>query len=298
MRSQSPINLLLSLFILLLSACSVINEPNRTNNRPMGGVKDGAPKVSVDLSHIKNPTPSPVVRTAAGNKSPYVVFGKRYTVLPDSVGFHQRGNASWYGTKFHGRRTSNGEVYNMYAMTAAHKTLPIPSYVKVTNLKNKRSVIVRVNDRGPFHSDRIIDLSYAAARKLDYVKAGVAPVIVEDVTPRTDPIPKDTGVGLIVMQGKDDDKIAGNEKVKEPGETWSPNRTPAYLQVGAFRERDSAERLRKKLIEMVGYPVAVARAEDAWYRVRIGPVNTVQSIAYLSDDLKRHGYTNSLIVYD
>ena len=244
MQSQSTTKLFSCLFILVLSACSAINETNRSN-RVAEDIKDGAPEVSVDLSSTKNPTPRPVVRTAAGNKSPYVVLGKRYTVLPDSAGFHQRGNASWYGTKFHGRRTSNGEIYNMYAMTAAHKTLPIPSYVKVTNLNNKRSVIVRVNDRGPFHSNRIIDLSYAAARKLGYAKAGVAPVIVEDVTPRTDPIPKDNGIDSI-------------------REAWSPNRTPTYLQVGAFRERDTAERLREKLIEMVGYPVAVARADDAW----------------------------------
>ena len=309
MRPQSPIKLFLCLFILVLSACSTINESNRSDEI-MGDEKDGAPEVSVDLSHIKNPTPGPVVRTAAGNKSPYVVFGKRYKVLPDSAGFRQRGNASWYGKKFHGRRTSNGEIYNMYAMTAAHKTLPIPSYVKVTNLNNNRSVIVRVNDRGPFHSDRIIDLSYAAARKLGYAEIGTASVIVEDVTPKTGPIPKNTDVELTAIQSADgsakapsavtidNDKTAGNDKVKKTVGAWPTKPTPAYLQMGAFRERRTAEKLREKLTEAVNYPVAVALTDGPWYRVRIGPVDTVQSIDHLSDTLERRGYNKPLIVYD
>ena len=140
--------LVLCSVILLLSACSMMADRNSgTSGVATGtggiGTKDGAPAVSIDVAEISDVQPHPVVRTIAGNKSPYVVFGKRYTVLEDSHGFRQRGTASWYGTKFHGRRTSTGEVYNMYAMTAAHKTLPIPSYVKVTNLDNQRSNCIR-----------------------------------------------------------------------------------------------------------------------------------------------------------
>ena len=119
------------------------------------------------------------------NKSPYTQFGKTYYVLNSSQGFRETGIASWYGSKFHGRRTSNGDVYNMYAMTAAHKTLPIPTYVRVTNQENRRSVIVRVNDRGPFHESRIIDLSYVAALKLGFAANGTAKVSVEALNPAT-----------------------------------------------------------------------------------------------------------------
>ena len=132
-----------------------------------------------DVSQIPNAVPRVEARSRGGNPSSYVVLGKRYHTLPDSRGFVERGIASWYGRKFHGRKTSNGEVYDMYTMSAAHKRLPIPTYLKVTNLENGRSVVVRVNDRGPFHGKRVIDLSYTAARKLGVVEAGVAKVYME-----------------------------------------------------------------------------------------------------------------------
>ena len=117
--------------------------------------------------------------TTRGNKSPYVVFGKTYEVLPDSLGYREIGIASWYGKKFHGRLTSNGERFDMYRLSAAHKALPLPTVVKVTNLDNGRHVIVRVNDRGPFHDERIIDLSYEAALRLGFSDSGTTPVVVE-----------------------------------------------------------------------------------------------------------------------
>ena len=122
-------------------------------------------------------------RSALGNPDSYEVYGEHYVVLNDFAGFKQRGIASWYGKKFHGKNTSSGEPYDMFLMTAAHKTLPIPCYVRVTNLSNQRSAIVRVNDRGPFHSDRIIDLSYVAALKLGVIGVGSAPVEIEALTP-------------------------------------------------------------------------------------------------------------------
>ncbi len=129
--------------------------------------------------------PDPIVqyeeRLLAGNTSPYSILGETYTVLSDTTGYVSEGDASWYGAKFHGRRTANGERYDMYALTAAHRRLPIPTYVRVTNLDNGRSTIVRINDRGPFHDDRVIDLSYAAAVKLKFEKVGTARVRVEVV---------------------------------------------------------------------------------------------------------------------
>ena len=148
--------------VLGLAACAS-HSPGQA-----GASGDAAPPGEFDHSRVANPTPRVEARSRYGNPASYVVFGKTYHVMDDARarGFEQRGLASWYGTKFHGRRTSSGEPYDMYAMTAAHKELPLPTYVEVENLVNGRTVIVRVNDRGPFHEGRIIDLSYAAALKL------------------------------------------------------------------------------------------------------------------------------------
>ncbi|HCN44403.1 MAG TPA: septal ring lytic transglycosylase RlpA family lipoprotein, partial [Pseudomonas sp.] len=144
--------------------------------------KDGAPWWDVDVSKIPDATPT--VHTGNYKANPYTVLGKTYYPIPESRNYVAEGTASWYGTKFHGQNTANGEVYDLYGMSAAHKTLPLPAYVKVTNLDNRRSVILRVNDRGPFYSDRIIDLSYAAAKKLGYAESGTARVRVEGIDPQ------------------------------------------------------------------------------------------------------------------
>src|SRR5690606_5966440 len=168
--------------IFLLSSCGTHTN---TGSSPVifDDIKDSGPDRPVSVAHIDEPVPKVEPRTRAGNSSPYKVLGKTYHVMQSPDGYKEKGVASWYGKKFHGRRTANGEVYDMYAMTAAHKTLPIPSYVRVTNVKNRRSVIVRVNDRGPFHGDRIIDLSYTAAKKLGFENSGTANVAVEYIDP-------------------------------------------------------------------------------------------------------------------
>lgn len=142
---------------------------------------DVAPTTPISVEHIENAHPRYEAYSASGNSN-YTLRGQRYTIITDPRGFTETGKASWYGQKFQGHRTSNGEVYDMYSMTAAHKTLPLPSFVKVTNTDNGKSVIVRVNDRGPFHPGRIIDLSYAAAYKLDVLKTGTANVKIEALT--------------------------------------------------------------------------------------------------------------------
>ena len=164
--------LLHALLVASLAACS--SAPTQ----------DGLPTaIPVDIDKIPDATPRDEARSASVNPASYEVDGLKYYVLKTGLGYKERGMASWYGTKFHGKHTSNGEVYDMFGMTAAHKTLPIPCYVRVTNLGNGKQVVVRVNDRGPFHSGRIIDLSYAAATKLGIVKNGSAAVEVETVTP-------------------------------------------------------------------------------------------------------------------
>ena len=176
---------------LLVASCSTSRAPTQKSGgaavRSQPGLdinrahKDGAPWWDVDVSKIPDATPT--LHTGPYKANPYTVLGKNYFPLQDSKTYVQSGTASWYGTKFHGQNTANGEVYDLYGMSAAHKTLPLPSYVRVTNLDNNRTVILRVNDRGPFYSDRIIDLSYAAAKKLGYAETGTARVKVEGIDP-------------------------------------------------------------------------------------------------------------------
>jgi rare lipoprotein A len=167
----------------MLAACStapVVTEP-----------QDGFPDAAVvppNLEQIADAVPRPEPRSRYGNPAEYEVAGQRYFVMTSAAGYKERGGASWYGTKFNGRRTSSGEPYDMFAMTAAHKTLPLPTYVRVTRVSNGRSVVVKVNDRGPFHQGRIIDLSYAAALKLDLLRDGSAEVEVEALDPVVPPL--------------------------------------------------------------------------------------------------------------
>lgn len=165
------------LSLLLLISCS--SAPQRGGYYKDDGPGDNPP---ANLASVPDAVPRNEPLHKYANR-PYEVFGKKYVPLASVQPFQQRGTASWYGKKFHGQKTSSGETYDMYKMTAAHPTLPIPSYVRVTNVSNGRSVVVRVNDRGPFHGGRVIDLSYVAAYKLGYVGAGSAQVQVEAVVP-------------------------------------------------------------------------------------------------------------------
>jgi rare lipoprotein A len=220
------------------------------------GVADGRPAREIDVSNLAEPVPRREARAATGNRSPYTVLGKVYRVRDSADGYVERGVASWYGTKFNGRATSSGELYDICQFTAAHKTLPLPSYVRVTNLDNGRSLIVRVNDRGPFHDGRVMDLSYAAAVRLGVDRTGTARVqleavgpgeprspVAESVTPATDPLLEASG--------------------------------DVTLQVGSFAERDNARRLAQRLQDAGVDEVDVDHVErdgrDLW-RVRVGPV--------------------------
>lgn len=207
-------------------------------------------------------------RSARGNPPFYEVFGVRYAVLASAAGYSETGVASWYGKKFHGRQTSSGERYDMYRMTAAHKSLPLPTHVRVTNLNNGKSVIVRVNDRGPFVKNRLIDLSYAAANQLDIIGAGTALVRVDAM---------DTGyTGPISTVAAIPPAAAAPAK---PVATPAPPAAPAlYMQVGAFGEARNAENLAAQLQDSGIQGVSVATSAEGnaeLYRVRIGPLATV-----------------------
>lgn len=267
-------------WLLILSGCA-----------GLGGVNDGGPSRPVDVSAVEDAVPRFEKRTRAGNKSPYTVFGKTYTVMPSSKGFTQRGNASWYGTKFHGNTTSNGEIYDMYAMTAAHKSLPIPSYVKVTNLDNGRSVVVRVNDRGPFHAGRIIDLSYAGAVKLGFINKGTAPVKIETVGPG-DRIAKVNSPPVVQSQVLS----SAVAKPKAQGYNLPPN---TFLQAGAFSNKNSADSVRSKISQLTSVPANVVESQtDNLFRVRVGPIDNNVSLMNLRELLRANKLPATHVVYD
>jgi peptidoglycan lytic transglycosylase len=230
---------------------------------------------------INKDTPDAIPKVEArshyGNSLSYVVAGKRYHVLKSSLGYVERGIASWYGRKFHRRRTSSGELYDMYAMTAAHKRLPLPTYVRVTNLENGRSAVVRVNDRGPFHSNRIIDLSFAAAKKLDIVRNGTGLVEVQAINPMQ-PMP--------------------TQSTSLPTVSHDPD---VYIQVGAFASRQNAETLRERLkLHSLG-EIEIQSSEEGTqtlYKVRIGPLATVDLADRTTQRLNALGWQDYRVVID
>src|SRR6056297_3263565 len=187
---------------IILTGCASAPETDHSSRYTMA--TDRAPAGNFDVSGLDDAVPVYEAPRRAGNKSPYKVWGKQYHVLDSNDGYVVRGTASWYGEKFHGHKTSNGEVFDMYAMSAAHKSLRIPGYARVTNLDNGRSVIVRVNDRGPFHGDRLIDLSYAAAKKLGYQGRGTARVEVAAISVRPDGAMSVAGQPFVPGQRRDD----------------------------------------------------------------------------------------------
>jgi len=222
-----------------------------------------------------------------GNPSSYVVFGKTYYTLPSSQGFVQRGVASWYGKKFHGKRTSSGEPYNMFDMTAAHTQLPLPTYVQVTNLKNGKQVVLRVNDRGPFHGNRIIDLSYTAATKLDIVREGTGLVEVRALDPRNYRLTQKSIVGEGSNVNMSAEPVNIEEKqtvyIDDSTITVSTQGPQVFVQVGSFSERENADQLKNQLSELnLGEVIisSVVKNSKQLHRVRIGPLATVQ----LADD--------------
>jgi rare lipoprotein A len=213
-------------------------------------------------------------------------------VLPNPEHYKEYGKASWYGTKFHGQRTSSGELYDMYKLTAAHKSLPIPSYVRVTNLDNHRTAIVRVNDRGPFHGERLIDLSYAAAVKLGFADRGTTRVMVELVD-GTDQLPE---VGS-AKQVPTAPAPAAAALAAVPPEPRVPNPGEIFLQAGAFKDPAGAERLRLDLVELVATPVYVQRIPgNGYYRVRIGPVAQMSEATRLQALIVGAAHPKPLIV--
>ena len=263
---------------VLLAVVSCSLAPEQTHESPNKGrysiSQDRAPTRIVDLSIIPEVIPQPINRTMAGNRSPYTVLGKSYQVLPTEEGYNESGVASWYGEKFHGHKTSNGEVFDMYQVSAAHKSLPIPSFLRVTNLDNNRSIVVRVNDRGPFHGDRVIDLSYAAALKLGYADRGTARVQLESIV--ASGAFRDLGVSATTS-------AAGNENLR------ISSSSSKYLQVGAFSELSTAQEVSTKVEEITSLPVFIRTVNISksrtLHRVRVGPISDSGQIQRVSESV-------------
>jgi rare lipoprotein A len=257
------------LLALLLAACS--SQPGSPPGDEAGSAgsryadaHDAAPLRHIEPEDVRDAEPRPDPILAVGNASPYTVNGVTYHVLDDHRGYRARGIASWYGTKFDGHETSNGEIYNLYQASAAHKTLPIPCYARVTNLDNGRSIVVRVNDRGPFHDDRLIDLSYAAAVKLGYMEAGTARVEVE----------------VLDIAGADDRRGAVQGDYR-------------FLQLGAYSSEDKARGLQAQLQQILAPPVFISEVqagENLLYRVRIGPMTASGELQDVQQQLRTAGY--------
>lgn len=228
-------------------------------------------EIPPDLANIPDAVPQAEPRSAWGNPDSYEALGERYSVLDDPHGFRERGYASWYGKKFHGKRTSSGEPYDMFRMTGAHKTLPIPCYARITNLDNGKSVVVRINDRGPFHSGRIIDLSYAAALKLDMLGHGSTYVDLEVLSPDD---PQQTAPAVVPAP------VAPPVIASVPPPRVPLTGDPHYLQAGAFRDAANASLFQDRLANLGFRPLTLKSEQRGgmWvYRVLIGPfANTAE----------------------
>jgi rare lipoprotein A len=283
---------LLALVALGLAACGT--APKTPPKKPAYYSDDGPPeKVPEDIARIPDAVPRDEPYHRWANR-PYTVFGRTYAPVVNDEPMKERGLASWYGRKFHGQKTSSGEVYDMFAMTAAHKTLPIPSYARVTSLKSGQSVVVRVNDRGPFHDGRVIDLSYAAAAKLGIAGPGSGPVEVERVFARdatrlaaaaATPPPPPPGPVATPLAATDLPQPRAAE-ITTP--VLAAEAAGLYLQLGAFSSVDNAESFRDRIARELPWllePIQVA-ATGGLHRVRLGPYRTREEAQAIADKVR------------
>tara|TARA_B100000678_G_scaffold256125_1_gene234259 strand:+ start:21 stop:899 length:879 start_codon:yes stop_codon:yes gene_type:complete len=250
----------LAMVLMLVAGCAGTGERKSDDRYTLS--QDTGPDRELDVASIEAPEPRYEPPSKGGNKSPYEVWGETYTVMDSAEGYEASGVASWYGRKFHGHLTSNGETYNMYELSAAHRNLPLPTYVRVTNLENDRSTIVRVNDRGPFHGERLIDLSYAAAKVLGFEGQGTARVHIEAIAASPD-------------SGEASSGAVGSES-PAPEESALPSGNKderLFVQVGAFGNLTAATQLKAQLHMVTASDVHLVegRSGEQVHRVWVGP---------------------------
>jgi rare lipoprotein A len=291
-----------SLCGLLLNGCMstrhVLGKDDVDYEKASGGgrysiLQDHAPTGDIKVDHLPDLVPKWEAKSRGGNKSSYEVWGKTYRVMDSAQGYVAEGTASWYGNKFHGHKTSNGEIYDMYNFSAAHKSLPLPTYLKVTNLDNQRSVIVRVNDRGPFHGDRLIDLSYAAAARLDYHKKGLARVRIEAITPAQG---QTYSSNVVTDQSSVNSIQTPQAKAFPPVDSGKVDSSSpvnfTHLQLGAFSTEESADRLKQKLFEAFDTSIKIStnKQNDGLYKVLVGPYDNANELSDWQEKLQREGF--------
>lgn len=247
---------------------------------------DTAPHIHpANIEQTADAVPRIEAKSRGGNPRSYQVFGETYYVLDSSIGFIEQGIASWYGTKFHGNKTSNGEIYDMYAMTAAHKSLPIPSYVEVKNLSNGKTIIVRVNDRGPFHSGRIIDLSYAAAAKLGTLKNGTSPVEIKAINLFGNTVPVIASTHSTV-----ETPLAVKQQI---------HHKQLFIQLGAFKTQLNAQRLQQQLknqLSLFSSITPLSKDRSTLYLVRVGPYPSMSQAEQTRLKLQQLGIHHTQII--
>lgn len=265
--------------------------------------RDGAPtQAPSDLAALPDPVPRIEPIRKGGPNKPYEVLGQSYEPIAEDVPWREQGVASWYGTKFHGRRTASGELFSMYGLTAAHRTLPIPSYARVRHVKTGKSVIVRINDRGPFHSSRVIDLSYAAAVKLGMASAGNAQVEVTRLTFDdirrgvwdTDATPGREGAPEVAAVVAPADIVSERVSPPAPSTTSLPSRAYTstqrgfYVQLAAMRQREGVDRLQQRVSnELAGLmPMLAVFHEASLYKLKVGPYATRQDAVLAADQAR------------
>lgn len=289
-----PYRFLVFALAAMLAACrSATPPPSSSSSAGNGGryeLENDVPLIEpIDLAAIREVVPRIEPRTQAGNKSPYTINGRTYRVLQDESGYSETGMASWYGRKFHGHLTSNGEKYDMFQLSAAHTTLPIPSYIRVTNLDNGKSVVARVNDRGPFHPGRIVDMSYAGAVLLGYANKGTARVRVESIVPGREQVSQVPAAPAPVPQPSAPVvyPTASIESVATERQLIEEDRGAEYLQIGAFATENSARNLQGRLQTMTSMDVVIHQENAAngtlLYKVRVGPLANETEVQALQD---------------
>jgi rare lipoprotein A len=278
---------IITLFVMALVGCSSTPSYDRETAGGRYKVrKDFAPENPPDVSNVADAVPVDIPYSRGGNRSTYEVWGKSYSVLSSHIGYKAEGIASWYGLKFHGHKTSNGEIYDIYKMSAAHKSLPIPSFARVTNLDNGKSVVVRVNDRGPFHENRLIDLSYSAAARLDILQQGTGRVRVEAIDART-----------FASSTEAPEKRSQTDTADLKQQTSDV--TGAFLQVGSFSKESSAQSVKSQLLTLDAVDVvikSIRQGDSEFHRVLVGPLADRFSLDSMIQSLEAMGYSSPLLI--
>ena len=289
---RSSIIVFLSLFFTLLTSCSFHSQqqyssPMHHSSSTSYLEGDGPPDEKIDVDNIPDAIPKLEPLSRYGNPAVYSALGKSFSVLKTSEGYKKEGLASWYGKKWHGKRTSSGENYHIAKMTAAHRTLPLFTYVRVTNLDNGKQVIVKVNDRGPFKDDRLIDLSYVAAAKLNILGKGTGHVLVEALNPNDNST-------TLVKNELIHTAIANNNSVA----STLAESSEKYLQLGSFNIKDNALALTKYIENItqkspIISPIQIAN--QSYYQVKLGPFKEGENLEVMIEKIKNSGLTPVIV---